>query len=73
MEAFIDNMMLIREDVKEAASLTIAKSQSAQNKYYNSRHSTEVFIFNYCFNCTKSVKSYVIRYYRHINIFRENH
>lgn len=52
VEAFIDNMMLIREDVKEAASLTIAKSQSAQKKYYDSRHSTEVFIFNYCFNFT---------------------
>ena len=43
-EEFIDNMLDVRDGIKDTATKNIAKAQTKQKEYFDKRHSTEVSI-----------------------------
>ena len=61
-DLFIENMVKVRDELKDKVSANIAKAQRDQKEYYNKRHSPEVriiirFVIS-SYNCLFSCRSY---------------
>lgn len=46
VDTFVENMIEIRDNLRAKAGTNIAKAQTKQKEYYDSRHSPEVYIIS---------------------------
>ena len=63
IDLFIENMVKVRDELKDKGSTNISKAQQDQKKYYDKRHSPEV-----CMQDIILTNPLMSQYYQHAGV-----